>query len=262
MPSELLSFVKGVDVLYHCAGEIRDEARMKAVHIEGTDRLVKVAAGQIGRWVQLSSVGAYGKRRGGVVTEQTELHPCGLYETTKVESDFIVETAASSGAFEIAILRPSNVYGAEMSNQSLFGLIAIIQRGWFFFMGAPGASANYVHVDNVVEALILCGTNPAANRQIYNLSDYRPMEQFTAVIAGALRKPVPRTRLSEFPVRLAAKLFSIIPSFPLTEARIDALTGRSIYANDKIERELEYRHIVSMEAGLREMVECWQRRAG
>lgn len=262
MPAELLPFVEDADILYHCAGEIRDEGRMRAAHIEGTANLVGVATGRIGRWVQLSSVGAYGKRRDGVVTEQTELHPCGLYETSKVESDLIVGTAASSGAFEFAILRPSNVYGAEMSNQSLFGLIAMIQRGWFFFIGAPGASANYIHVDNVVEALVLCGSHPAANRQLYNLSDYCPMEQFVAMIAGALGKPAPHTRLPEFPVRLATKLFSAIPGFPLTEARVDALTGRSIYSNDKIEREIGYRHIVSMDAGLREMVECRQRRDG
>ncbi len=257
--TELQSFVDGVDILYHCAGEIRDAARMQAVHVAGTQRLIEAATGRIGRWVQLSSVGAYGQQRAGVVAEQTALHPCGTYEITKVESDALVQAAALDGAFEHAILRPSNVYGADMSNQSLFGMI---RRGWFFFIGKPGASANYIHVDNVVAALLLCGVKPEANGQVYNLSDHRTMEQFAATIAAALGKPMPGLRLPEWTVRLAAKLLGGIPKFPLTEARVDALTVRAIYSTGKIEHELGYRHIVPMEAGLDELVQSAQQRRG
>lgn len=259
MPAELLSFVEDADILYHCAGEIRDESRMHSVHVDGTMRLVDAATERIGRWVQLSSVGAYGRRRDGVITEQAELKPIGMYETSKVESEDLVRAAALHGAFEHSILRPSNVYGIEMANQSLFGLIAMIQRGLFFYIGKPGAILNYIHVDNVVEALLICGVSPGANGQTYNLSDYHPIEQFVATITSALGMPNPKIRLPELPIRMVAKLLGIIPGFPLTEARVNALTGRTIYSNDKIEVELGYRHFISMEAGLSEMVKFWQR---
>ncbi len=259
---ELQAFVDGADILYHCAGEIRDEARMRQVHIEGTQHLIHAAAGKIKRWVQLSSVGAYGQRRAGVVTELSELKPCGVYETTKVESDRLIQTAAREGAFEYSILRPSIVYGAEMGNRSLFGMIAMIDRGLFFFIGKPGASANYIHVDNVVEALLLCGAKPDANGQVYNLSDHCTMEHFVAAIAAALGKPTPRLRVPEWPIRQAARLLGKLPRFPLTLARVDALTGRAIYSTDKIGRELGYRHIVSMEAGLTELTTARLQPAG
>lgn len=259
---DLRSFMDKADVLYHCAGEIRDSALMAAVHVEGTRRLIEAASGQIGRWVQLSSVGAYGKRRHGVVTEQTELNPCGIYETTKVEADVLVKTAALAGAFAQVTLRPSNVYGAGMSNRSLYGLINMIRRGWFFFIGNPGAAANYIHVDNVVEALIRCGTIPAACGQVYNLSDHCSMEQFVATIAATLGKKSPRMRLPEWPIHCSAQMLGIIPGFPLTEARVNALTGRAIYITHKIEQELGYRHVVSMETGLLELTESWMREIG
>lgn len=252
--ADLQAFVVGADVLYHCAGEIRDKTRMRTVHAVGTQRLVDAATGRIGRWVQLSSVGAYGKQREGVVTELTELSPCGEYEVTKVASDALVSSAAQGGAFEYAILRPSNVYGADMSNQSLFGLIEMIRRGWFFYIGKPGASSNYIHVDNVVMALLLCASKPEANGQVYNLSDHRTIEQFIATITALLGKPEPSLRLPEWPIRLLAKLLGGVSRFPLTEARVDALTVRSIYSTEKIEHELGYRHIVSVEAGLHELV--------
>jgi nucleoside-diphosphate-sugar epimerase len=149
----LRQFVDGAHILYHCAGEVRNESHMHAVHVAGTQCLIKAASGRIGRWVQLSSVGAYGPQRDGIVTETTKSNPIGVYETTKVESDELVKQAGAKGSFENVILRPSNVFGIEMTNQSLYGLMNAIQRKRFFFTGKAGAFANYIHVDNVVAAL-------------------------------------------------------------------------------------------------------------
>lgn len=252
------NFVDDADVLYHCAGEVRDQALMPAVHVDGTRRLVEAASGRIGRWVQLSSTGAYGPRRDGLITEQTELKPQGTYEETKVASDLLVAEASRKGAFQHVILRPSIVYGATMPNRSLYGLISMVDRGLFFFIGRPGASANYVHVDNVVEALMLCGKLPQASGEVYNLSDHRTMEQFVAAIAGLLGCSVPRLRAPELPVRALAMLFGSFNRFPLTSSRVDALTGRAIYSSRKIEQELGYRHPLTMEAGLADLVQFWR----
>ena len=254
----LVSFLDGVDVLYHCAGEIRDTARMEAVHVEGTRKLIEIAGGRIGHWVQLSSVGVYGPVAEGTVTEDSELNPVGEYEITKAESDQVVVAAANKGGFSYSILRPSNVFGADMTNQSLFGMIDMIDRGLFFHIGKPGASANYIHVDNVVEGLIRCGTMQPAQGRTYNLSDHCTMEEFVAIIAGALGKDVPRIRLPEAPVRLLARWVGRLPGFPLTETRVDALTNRTIYPSTKIERELGYRHLVTMEKGLLELLAAWK----
>jgi nucleoside-diphosphate-sugar epimerase len=64
--------------------------------------------------------------------------------------------------------------------------------------------------------------------------------------------------LPEWSVRLPAKLMGKFPRFPLTESRLDALTGRAIYSTEKIEQQLDYQHLVSMEAGLEELVRSWQ----
>ena len=254
--AELERFVDGVDVLFHCAGEIRNETRMREVHVDGTQHLINAATGRIKRWVQLSSVGAYGKKLGSeVVTEQTPLNPSGIYEVTKVESDRLVSEAALAGAFEYVILRPSNVYGVEMSNQSLFGLIEMIRRGLFFFIGEPGASANYIHVDNVIAALVLCGEHPDAKGRVFNLSDFLTIEKFVEIVSRALGKPNPGVRLPESIVRVSVTLLSKVPGFPLTSARVDALTGRASYSIDKISSCLNYKHIISFESGLIEMTE-------
>ena len=60
-PERLQRFAQGADALYHCAAERQDASRMSAVNVEGTRRLLAAAAGNIGRWVQLSSLGVYGQ---------------------------------------------------------------------------------------------------------------------------------------------------------------------------------------------------------
>ena len=164
---------------------------MRLLHVDGTCKLVEAGKGNVGHWVQLSSVGAYGLIRGGVVTEETPLRPTGVYETSKAESDQIVQRAAEHGAFSCTVLRPSVVFGPGMRNRSLRQMIGMIDRGLFFFIGPKGASANYIFLDNVIEALVRCGRMAAAKGRVYNLSDQRTIEDFVALIADALGKSRP-----------------------------------------------------------------------
>lgn len=255
--ADLAAFVRGADLLYHSAAELREPDRMRVVHVEGTLRLVAAARGEVGRWVQVSSVGAYGRRRDGVVTEETPEHPQGPYEVTKLEADRIVAAAGTEGSFEWVILRPSIVYAGDMRNRSLFQMVKMIDRRLFFFVGPRGASANYVHADNVAEALVLCAVLPEAGG-VYNLSDDMTVEELVGLIATALGKEPPRWRLPEALARRVASVLGRLPRFPLTESRVDALVGRSVYPCEKIRRELGYVPVVSMEAGIEELVTAWR----
>jgi nucleoside-diphosphate-sugar epimerase len=257
--SDLAHFLDGVDILYHCAGEISDPNRMQALHLAGTRKLAEAAADKIGHWVQLSSVGAYGPQFNTVVTEETPPNPVGVYEETKTAADELVRSFAQDAAFTCTILRPAIVFGPDMKNRSLFQLMAMLDKGRFFFIGKPGAAANYIQVENVVEALVLCGRRPVKNGEIYNLSEHWRFEEFILLISQLLGKPSPTLRLPENLVRLGVKVLGRIPGFPLTASRIDAMVSRTVYATEKIENELGYKPVVSMAEGLGELVEAWKK---
>ena len=89
------AFLQGAELLIHCAAELRDEARMNAVNVEGTGRLVDAARGVVRRWVQLSSIGVYGAQRTGEIDESSPPRPVNPYERRKPESDQLVAAAAS-----------------------------------------------------------------------------------------------------------------------------------------------------------------------
>jgi len=50
-----------------------------------------------------------------------------------------------------------------------------------------------------------------------------------------------------------------LPHFPLTQSRVNALVIRSQYPISRIQQALGYRHVTSMDDGLRELVEAYQR---
>jgi len=248
------AFLDGADVLFHCAGELRREDAMRALHVDGTRRLVDAASGRVPRWVQLSSVGVYGRRQmEGVVSECSPLDPEGEYEVSKVESDQLVQAAAASGAFSAATLRPAIIFGPGMPNRSLAQLIAVVRKGWFGRIGDRPAIANYVYVDDVADALVLCATAPSAEGTC-NLSDDRPMDDFIRAIADVLGRPAPARRLPEGPLRFLARLAGRLPGFPLTESRVDALTRNVRYPSERIRGELGFAFAVSIEEGLRRYV--------
>lgn len=248
------AFLEKADVLYHCAAELHDQTAMRRVNVEGTRHLLALARGRLGRWVQLSSAGVYGSNASGEVTEETPPAPRNPYEQSKAEADRAVIDAGATQNLEYAILRPTNVFGPDMSNQSIRQWAQLIRKGLYFHVGPAGASANYIHVDNVVLALELCGTHPDAAGRIFNLSDFRTMEEFVGAMAAALNVKAPTGRVPMGLASLLARMAGWIPGNPLTNSRLGVLTDRSTYPIDLIQRQLGYSHVVSMEAGLGETI--------
>jgi nucleoside-diphosphate-sugar epimerase len=233
---------------------------MHKTNVLGTQNLL-TAVGRVSdsltrlRWVQLSSTGVYGSKPTHNVDEDTALNPMNPYEVSKAAADDLVYAAMATQQLQGVLLRPSNVYGVDMPNQSLFQLINMIKRGWFFFIGQRGAMVNYIQVDNVVDALVLCGTATLpANGQTYIVSDCCTLKSLVDMIAAALGMPAPKKRLPEALVRLVARVGDFLPRFPLRSSRVDALTYQHVYKTDKIESELGYRHTISMTAGISELV--------
>ncbi len=233
---DLSGFLDGVDILYHCAGEVKNESSMQELHVNGTQRLADAAQGKVSRWVQLSSVGAYGACRDGTITEDSKEQPFGVYERTKTESDKIVKKSG----IPFVILRPSNVFGIKMTNQSLFQLIGMINKGLFFYLGKRGVLINYIDVEDVVEALFLCGNRDNALGEIYNLSQTITIEKMVLSFSLGLGIEGRFLRLPEFPIRVLTKVFTIFSKFPLSTTRIDALTSRCTYKSNKIIEELNF----------------------
>ena len=250
------AFLQDADVVYHCAAEIVREPLMKAVNVEATRALLRRARGNVGHWVQVSSLSVYGTPRAGVITEESPLRPASAYAKSKLEADALVADL-SERAYSYTIVRPSGVIGPHMRSRSIYGLIGAVDRGRFCFIGAPGAIGNFVHEQNVIDALVRCATRRESRGRTYNVAQNCSLEQMVGAIAAALGRTPPQARIPETFARIAAQLGRVVPGFPLTRSRVTALTSRVEYPSGRIEQELGFRHAKSISDALSELARLW-----
>ena len=254
--SDWSDLLDGIEIVVHAAAETNDPVLMPVVNVHGPKRLLDAAVqAGVKRWVQLSSVGSYGAVANGVVRESFPVNPSNPYEISKTNFDEILQKAAQNHKIEVCLVRPSNVYGPGMRNQSLKQMLNAIQKNVFAFIGPEGASANYVHVHDVVQALDLCLDHPKAANQTFIISAWATMEEMVRGLAAGAGLNPPSRRI---PLTLATWLaitMQFWPSWPLTLSRVQAMTLRSFYSTEKIEKELGWKLTVPIMDGMQEFAQ-------
>ncbi len=238
------------DLIFHCAGELNDQDKMFALHVEGTRKLLDAVNksfqvdGKSKHWVQLSSVGAYGSSLTPgvqrIVSELSEPKPIGLYEITKTLADEMIIESSNNTRMTYTILRPSNIVGVSMPNHSFRRLLRAISNRRFFFIGTKKSISNYIHVDDVVDALVVCATNKKSKNQIFNLSNDC---NFTEIVNGVSTFSGFDPNflcLPEKSLRLLVWFISKFIRLPLTQSKIDSLVSRTSYPYTKIKDVLGF----------------------
>ena len=262
----LKEFLSGANVLYHCAGEIKNETKMHALHVEGTQRLLDAVQEHIRttqqafHWVQLSSVGAYGPplhraRQQRTVTEDSPTHPVGTYEVTKTQSDeLVMRLAATEPLFSYSILRPSIVIADNMPNGSVRALASMMRKGLFFYIGSRSSIANYVHLNDVIDALLLCGSDNRARGQIFNLSNDCLWTDIVKMVRNNANKLSSGFCVPELPLRCVVAMTPKFVKSPLSMDRIDALVRHTSYPTNKLKQVLGFEPKVDIPTAINKMV--------
>lgn len=244
------AFLDGVEVLFHCAGLSTRNAEVRAVNVEGTLRLAATASRRIRRWVQLSSLGAYGRFQQGTILETTQETPADPYECSRADADRALREMAGRSAFDLVILRPGIVFGPGMPQGFLHQWMRALRRHQFAFIGPKGASAPFIHVEDVARALLSCGFHPAAPGRTFNLALEATVEELVAGLCQGLDCPQPRLRLPLPPMRCLAALGDHWAGFPLTSSRVAALSTRVSYPIVQIQETLGFIPTVSLFDGM------------
>jgi nucleoside-diphosphate-sugar epimerase len=240
------------NIFINCAAELKNKDLMVDINVEATKKLLNLARKQfIDRgtkihWIQLSSVGVYGicnesnylSRR---ITESTPHSPDNLYEKTKTLADELVLEAGLSGYITYTILRPSAVFGRNMPNDSLRQLVKIVKSRYFFYIGDGKSILNYIHVDDVCNAIIKCIFNEAAKNQIFNLSNDCIQEELINSIASLSGVRTPKVHINPAIILIVIKILEPFFRLPLTKSRIRALTSKNMYSTYKIEKLLNFK---------------------
>jgi len=255
----LEKLVSGCSVVVNCAGETTNSDNFTSINYECAKLLYDVCKEEgIEKFVQLSSTGVYGRKSDGIINESSDLLPVNLYEESKTNAD---RWLLKQSGPKVSILRPTNVYGTDMPNNSLRQLVAALERGIFFFIGGRDAVTSYIHVDNVVSAIVtVVESNKNINsNEAYNISDDILLDEFISIVSSAIGISCPRLRVPKMPLVLFLLLVEKVVPFklPLTLSRVHYLTKTSTYSVGKFMNTFSWEHPSNHKNAISECVKLW-----
>ncbi|MEH6610675.1 MAG: NAD-dependent epimerase/dehydratase family protein [Halioglobus sp.] len=263
--------LQGVDLVIHTAAIVSNTATLDEawkINVAATaDLLAACSVASVKRFVQLSSVAAYGFNAQTMLTEDQPLRPMGnTYVDTKIASEHAVLACHASGKLDCTIVRPGDVYGPG-SRPWLILPLEMIKAGKFLLPAHGRGLFSPVYIDDLVEGLLLAATKEEGAGEIFNISGgieptCADFFSYHAAMAGA--KP-PRTMATSTALAVAETARRIIQLFggktELGRGTIDMLSRTVGYSINKAERLLGYRPRVSLEEGMQRS-EIWARDTG
>jgi len=245
--------MSGCDACFHVAagykvGVFEDGCRaMHESNVTGTENVLKAATdAEVARVVYVSTIGYYGNTRGTVVDEtftRTDKDWLTCYDETKYKAHEVAERYISDGA-PVLIAQPGGIYGpGDTSDLSL--LIDRVKKGWIKLSLMPGVGFNFVHVDDVVEGLLLVHDKGRVGES-YNLGgEIATLGELIAKVATLAGRKPPKRELplgvikrSVGPWKYLAPLMGFPPNL---RELVRASDGVTYWATDaKARSELGY----------------------
>jgi nucleoside-diphosphate-sugar epimerase len=258
----------GVTTVYHTAAVYRQagvsEGTYRAVNATAVGTIVDAAARSgARRVVHCSTVGVHGHVDRPPADEEAPLKPGDIYQQTKLEGEEIAREAAARLGIELAIVRPTGIYGP--GDRRLLKLFRGVARRRFPILGRGDIYYHLTYIDDLVEGFRLCGElTEAANRTfIIAGGEVTTLNQLVSMIAEAAGVRPPRLHLPVWPFWAAGALceaftvpFGIEP--PLYRRRVDFYTKSRAFDISRARRELGYEPRVGLREGIRRTLE-WYR---
>ena len=154
----LSRLVEGVDDVVHCAGIVRGASStdFESVNVDGVRNVVQASCEQdrVPRFLLISSLAA----------REPSLS---FYASSKYEGEMQLASRANHMAW--TVLRPPAVYGK--GDRELRPLLEWMGRGIALQLGNDQARFSLLHVDDLVDAVVMCLESAAFTNQVLELHD-------------------------------------------------------------------------------------------
>ncbi|MEI6400313.1 MAG: NAD-dependent epimerase/dehydratase family protein [bacterium] len=249
-----------VRIIYHCAGSIYNTEELERVNVLGTKNIVAQAMKNNCTLIYLSSAGITGQTKDKIVTEETIPHPHNAYGRSKYRAEQVVVQAIKQG-LKAHILRPSTIFGTGNNKEggSFLQLIQSMRSGLYKNIGT--GYYNIVHINEVIRALELLGKTDSSFGNIYILSNAVAYKKMDEIVKNATPKITRKTYTIPYFIAFGISTVLLVVCFilrkknPLTFARLKALTNQSILSQEKIEKTIGFKNILSIEEHIKNTCE-------
>ena len=162
----------GRDIVFHCASGGSTRSEYFATNVDGTRTILEAArAAGVQRVVYVSSIAVHGPSPPPNADESAPFQSTGkAYGESKIAAERLVRQWVEAGELSIAVIRPTFVWGPRSALFTMNPLRAM-KQGRFQLVDEGRGSCHAVHVDNLVEAMILAGVHPAAEGEAFFVTD-------------------------------------------------------------------------------------------
>ena len=131
----------------------------------------------------------------------------GSYTQAKLEAERIVRAAAQERGLPVVILRPGQIWSA--TSLLITAAVGIRLGQWLVIIGDDSNQLPFVHVDDVVEAIVLSTQSPFTHGEVFQVVDNELMSREELVRLYS-RAREPRLRITRIPLGLACLLAGCI----------------------------------------------------
>lgn len=245
-----------IDAVIHLAARVHvmhDEssdplAEFRKVNVAGAEHLARQAArAGVKRLVYVSSIKVNGEGTpdNGSFTEANSPNPQDPYGVSKWEAEQALHRVAAETGLEVVIVRPPLVYGAGVKG-NFAQMLKVLAKGIPLPLASVENRRSLVYVGNLVDALILCATHPAAAGQTYLVSDGEDVSTTDLLrqLGAAMGHPARLFSCPQALLKLAGRLTG-------RADQVERLLGSLRVDSSKIRRELGWIPPFTLDKGLK-----------
>jgi len=260
----------GVDIVFHLAGatKARNPTEYQKHNVTLTRQLlegIKLYAPDVKRFVMASSQAAAGPAAPGQTPDETIIcRPITHYGQSKLAAERLL---ALYPTIPCVILRPVSVYGPR--DHDILTLVKCINRRLAPIIGSLDRRLTFVHVLDLVQALILAADAPQAVGQTYFVTDgsVYTWREIKTLLENILNRRSVSVRVPQSLIWLLAgcseawSRFTGVPTiFNFNKVR-EIVEENWSCTSEKLQTDLGFSPKFSLEEGLRDTI-AWARQSG
>jgi dihydroflavonol-4-reductase len=245
--------MSGADWVIHAAADLDlngPPGRMRAANVQGSENVASLAYKLgVGRFLSVSSMAFFGgsPRDGSAATEATPPQrpfPT-VYSATKHEGEMAIREWAKRG-LRVNTVYPSLVYGPPGKREGANSILRGLARRRYPVLVAARRKTSWVHLDDLVDALLLVLEKAPPGRDYLLAGDviaFRDLAEQVAALAGVkaprLDLPVAAARLAVAALGPLYRLRGRKP--PFTREQLGSLTREWSFDDHRAREELGWR---------------------
>lgn len=258
--------LEGADVLFHLAALVKAPKAniFHNVNVEATENIIRTAqkAG-VKKMVILSSLAAVGPSFQRPITEDDPLMPVSMYGESKKEMEEMIERVACPDD-SITIMRPPAVFGPR--EEQIYSFFKIASRGFCPIVGGQETRISLVHVNDVVQGLLLASADTEKGVKKYfvsseNVYTWREIKEATSKALGKklITIPVP-PKMVGYVGAVMESVGSVFGQYPIMNRdKAKEMTLEWTCSVDKIKNELGYKQILTLDEGITDTIKWYKK---